>query len=100
MACYGDNHKKIKKKVFKGWAGVMKRGVLINEKPNRGVRERIKVGIHWSRQSVYRLHPPRSPPQIHYFSASGTNFCYMLSRPENHSEAGKISSIENNPIIL
>jgi hypothetical protein len=24
--------------------------VLINEKPNQGVREREKVGIHWSRQ--------------------------------------------------
>jgi hypothetical protein len=27
----------------------MKRGVLINEKPNQGVREGKKVGIHWCR---------------------------------------------------
>jgi hypothetical protein len=25
---------------------MMRRGVLINEKPNQGVRERITVGIH------------------------------------------------------
>jgi hypothetical protein len=27
---------------------------LINEKPNQGVRERKKVGIHWSRQCGIR----------------------------------------------
>jgi hypothetical protein len=25
---------------------------------------------------------PRSTPQKHYFSASGTNFCYRLSKPQ------------------
>jgi hypothetical protein len=43
--------RKLKKNIFEGWAEVMKRGggVLINEKPNKGVRERKKVGIHRSR---------------------------------------------------
>jgi hypothetical protein len=50
---YLANLRKLKKKhFFEGWAGVMKRGggVLINENPNEGVRERKKVGIHWSSQ--------------------------------------------------
>jgi hypothetical protein len=35
-----------KKKLFEGWAGVMKRGVLINEKPNQGYGKEKKVGNH------------------------------------------------------
>jgi hypothetical protein len=38
---YLVNLRKLKKNLFEGWAGVMKRGVLINEKPNQ--RERKKV---------------------------------------------------------
>jgi hypothetical protein len=30
----------------RGGGGVMKMGVLVNEKPNQGVWERKKVGIH------------------------------------------------------
>jgi hypothetical protein len=37
---YLANLRKLKKNLFVGWAGVMKRGVLINEKPNQGVREK------------------------------------------------------------
>jgi hypothetical protein len=46
---YLANLRKLKKNFFEGWAGVMKRGVFINEKPNQGVRERKKIGIYWSR---------------------------------------------------
>jgi hypothetical protein len=45
---YLANLRKLKKKCEE-WAGVMQRGVLINEKSNQGVRERKRVGIHWSR---------------------------------------------------
>jgi hypothetical protein len=31
-------------------------------------------------QSVHRWHRPRSTPQKHYFSASGTHFCYKLNK--------------------
>jgi hypothetical protein len=40
------NLRKLKKHFFEGWAGVMKRGVLVNEKPDQGVRERIKMVTH------------------------------------------------------
>jgi hypothetical protein len=31
---------------------------------------------------VSPTHRPRSTPQKYYFSASGTNFCYRLSKPQ------------------
>jgi hypothetical protein len=37
--------------------------VLIDEKPNQGVRERKMFGIHWSRQSAHR---DPDEPQIRY----------------------------------
>jgi hypothetical protein len=52
---YLANLRKLKKKtILEGWAGVMKRGVQINEKPNQGVRETKKVGMRCSRQSAHR----------------------------------------------
>jgi hypothetical protein len=42
---YLANLRKLKKNFFEGWAKVMKRGVLKNEKPNPGLRERKKVGL-------------------------------------------------------
>jgi hypothetical protein len=43
--------------------GEMKR-VLINEKPNQGVRERKRVGIHWSRQcGILNISQPYRPPR-------------------------------------
>jgi hypothetical protein len=31
---------------------------------------------------VSHTHRPRSTPQKHYFSVSGTHFCYRLSEPQ------------------
>jgi hypothetical protein len=51
---YLANLRKLKKNFFGGWAGVMKREVLINEKPNQGIWETKKVGNSWSRQLAHR----------------------------------------------
>jgi hypothetical protein len=34
-------------------------------------------------KSVSPTHRPRSPPQKHYFLASGTQFCKRLSKPQD-----------------
>jgi hypothetical protein len=31
---------------------------------------------------VNPTHPPHSTPQKHYFSASGTHFCYRMNKPQ------------------
>jgi hypothetical protein len=41
---YLANLRKLKKKLFEGWAGVRREGVLINERPNQGIRERKMFG--------------------------------------------------------
>jgi hypothetical protein len=60
----------------------MKKGVLINEKPHQKVRERKRLGytgldnrLTDGGTFVSPTHRPRSTPQKHYFSASGTHFC-------------------------
>jgi hypothetical protein len=39
-------------------------------------------------------HRPRSTPQKHYFSASGTHFCFRMSNPTGPSGAERIRYIE------
>jgi hypothetical protein len=48
---------------------------------------------------VSPMHRPRSPPQRHYFSASGTHFCWRLSDPQGVmplERLGKLKTI-NSP---
>jgi hypothetical protein len=45
---------------------------------------------------VSPTHRPRSTPQKHYFSASGNNFCYSLSEPQDlvrSEELGKFKKL-------
>jgi hypothetical protein len=37
-------------------------------------------------------------PQENSKNSPGTHFCYRLSRPQGHSAAGRIRSIERNPM--
>jgi hypothetical protein len=39
---------------------------------------------------VSLTHRQRSTPQKHYFSASGTHFCWRLSKPQGHGADGRI----------
>jgi hypothetical protein len=62
--------------------GLWREGVLINEEPNQGIRERKRLGYtgldnrHTNGgKFVSPTHRPRSTPQRHYLSASGTHFC-------------------------
>jgi hypothetical protein len=45
-----------------------------------------------------RLSALRAGRALHPRNIPGTHFCYRLSRPQGHSAAGKIRSIENNPM--
>jgi hypothetical protein len=58
---YLANLIKLKKNTFLGMGGGNEeKGVLINEKPNQEVRERKKVGIHWSIQRKGLRNPSHS----------------------------------------
>jgi hypothetical protein len=52
----------------------------------------FKISAHEGGKVVSPTHRPPLPPG----TISGTHFCWRLSRPQDHSAAGKIMSIKNS----
>jgi hypothetical protein len=51
-------------------------------------------------EAVSPTHRPRSTPQKHYFSASGTHFCYRLSKPQGLARPEGLGKLKKKKIHL
>jgi hypothetical protein len=73
--------KKFKKKIFEGMGGGNNDwgGVLINEKPNQGVRKRKNVGLHCIRQPKVFLFIEDKTPGSGEFLVSVPPFLKLFS---------------------